>query len=89
MMKLKMMLMKVLFGIGVIQLLLVAGGAFLFYYLKHNTHCKIQGHPIHTHSHVLEPEEHGSYFCINIIEFTIILNNSLFRVVFELPWISF
>lgn len=48
--------MNVIIGIGVIQLLLFAGGAFLYHYLKHNTHCKIQGHPVHTHSHVVEPE---------------------------------
>ncbi|KAJ6637636.1 hypothetical protein Bhyg_10367 [Pseudolycoriella hygida] len=63
MLKLKVLLLTVLLGIGGIQLTLVAGGAFLFYYFKHNTHCKIQGLPIHTHSHVIEaePEPYSSY----------------------------
>lgn len=51
---LKTMVMKVLFGIGTIQVLLVGGGIILYYYLRHNTICKIEPHLIHSHSHVAD-----------------------------------
>lgn len=57
-MKLQMMVMKVMMGIGIIQLLLVVGGVSLYYYLKYNTLCKVQPHLVHTHSH-LEHAEPG------------------------------
>ena len=53
---LKIMSIIAVSGIGLIQLLLISGGAYLFYYLKNTAHCKIQGYPVHTHSHVVEPE---------------------------------
>lgn len=70
MLNLKLMLTNVIVGIGVIQLLIVAGGSLLYYYLKHNTHCKIHAHPVHTHSHVVEPEPgktlHWFYYVLQI-----------------------
>lgn len=51
-MHMKMMLMKILFGIGAIQVILVGGGALLYYYLKHKTLCKFEPHLMHSHSHV-------------------------------------
>ncbi|XP_037029215.1 uncharacterized protein LOC119069262 [Bradysia coprophila] len=63
MVKIKVLLLTVLLGIGSIQLLLVAGGILLFHYFKHTTHCKVQGLPIHSHSHIIEsePEPYSTY----------------------------
>ncbi|GAB0087547.1 hypothetical protein DMENIID0001_018710 [Sergentomyia squamirostris] len=51
---LKVMLLPILLGIGAIQLLLIAGGALLFHFLRNNTLCKVQPHLIHSHSHVTD-----------------------------------
>lgn len=51
---LKLTLLPILLGVGLIQLILIAGGALLFAYLRNNTHCRIQPHLVHSHSHVGE-----------------------------------
>lgn len=60
---LKLMLLKVLLGIGGVQLILIVFGALLFHYLKNNTLCKIQPHLVHTHSHVADHEP-GGFRCV-------------------------
>lgn len=51
---LKMLVTKILFGLGAIQVILIGGGVLLYYYLKHNTLCKIEPHLIQSHSHVAD-----------------------------------
>lgn len=60
---LKLTLIPIIVGVGLIQLLLIAGGALLFHYLRNNTLCRIQPHLIHSHSHVSEtgPEIGGAF----------------------------
>lgn len=54
---LKITLLPIILGIGIVQILLVAGGAILFHYLKNNTLCRIQPHLVHTHSHGISASE--------------------------------
>lgn len=66
-MHLKMMVFHVLVGIGVVQVILLGGGAFLFYYLKHNSFNSLvyaEPHLIHSHSHVLESAGPGPGNCV-------------------------
>lgn len=56
---LKILVTKVLLGIGAVQLILIVGGALIFHYLKNNTLCKVQPHLVHTHSHVSDYSEPG------------------------------
>lgn len=51
---LKVMLIKILLGLGLVQTTLIGGGALLYYYLKHNTICRFEPHVMHTHSHVTD-----------------------------------
>ncbi|XP_055677150.1 uncharacterized protein LOC129786276 [Lutzomyia longipalpis] len=58
---LKVLLLPILLGIGVIQVLLIVGGALLFHFLRNNTLCKVQPHLVHSHSHVTETGPEVSY----------------------------
>lgn len=53
-MHINMMLSKILFGLGFIQTILIAGGGALYYYLKKHTLCKFEPHAVHSHSHVVD-----------------------------------
>lgn len=59
-MHLKMMVFHVLVGVAIVQVTLLAGGIFLFHYLKHNALCSYEPHLIHSHSHILESAGPGN-----------------------------
>ncbi|XP_055532813.1 uncharacterized protein LOC129722952 [Wyeomyia smithii] len=48
----KLLLKPILLGVGLIQILLIAGGLFIFNYFRHTNICRIQPHLIHSHSHI-------------------------------------
>ncbi|XP_053698689.1 uncharacterized protein LOC128745640 [Sabethes cyaneus] len=48
----KLLLKPILLGVGLIQILLIAGGLFIFNYFRHSNICRIQPHLIHSHSHI-------------------------------------
>ncbi|XP_058116981.1 uncharacterized protein LOC131288667 [Anopheles ziemanni] len=49
---LKLLLKPILLGVGLIQLLLIAGGLLIFHFFRNTNICKIQPHVIHAHSHI-------------------------------------
>ncbi|XP_035891570.1 uncharacterized protein LOC118502931 [Anopheles stephensi] len=49
---LKLLLKPILLGVGLIQVLLIAGGLLLFHFFRNTNICKIQPHVIHAHSHI-------------------------------------
>ncbi|XP_058460020.1 uncharacterized protein LOC131435794 [Malaya genurostris] len=64
----KLLLKPILLGVGLIQILLIAGGLFIFNYFRNSNICRIQPHVIHSHSHIASesaPElsyaSYGSY----------------------------
>uniref|UniRef100_A0A182N5N2 Uncharacterized protein n=1 Tax=Anopheles dirus TaxID=7168 RepID=A0A182N5N2_9DIPT len=49
---LKLLLKPILLGVGLIQVLLIAGGLLIFHFFRNTNICKIQPHVIHAHSHI-------------------------------------
>lgn len=55
----KLLLKPILLGVGLIQILLIAGGLFIFNYFRHSNICRIQPHLIHSHSHIASESAPG------------------------------
>lgn len=56
---LKLLLKPILLGVGLIQVLLIAGGLLLFHFFRNTNICKIQPHVIHAHSHISSESSPG------------------------------
>ncbi|KXJ77426.1 uncharacterized protein LOC109414760 [Aedes albopictus] len=48
----KLLLKTILLGVGLIQVLLIAGGLIIFNYFRHSSICRLQPHVVHSHSHI-------------------------------------
>lgn len=60
---LKLTVIPLLFFMNSLNILLIAGGTYILYYLKHHTVCKIKPHLSETHSHVWDslPPDYSSF----------------------------
>ncbi|XP_055380317.1 uncharacterized protein LOC129611253 isoform X5 [Condylostylus longicornis] len=59
----KLTVIPLLFLMNGLNLLLIAGGTYILYYLKHHTICKIKPHLLESHSHVWNevPSDYSSF----------------------------
>lgn len=55
----KLLLKPILLGVGLIQVLLIAGGLIIFNYFRHSSVCRLQPHVVHSHSHIASESSPG------------------------------
>lgn len=57
----KLLLKPILLGVGLIQVLLIAGGLIIFNYFRHSSICRLQPHVVHSHSHIASESSPGEF----------------------------